>query len=48
MALADKSPRLPPPNVPMIDARTGLMTKDWYDFFVALLAWLEKVRAAIP
>jgi hypothetical protein len=23
---------LPPPQIPVIDPRTGLMTRDWYDY----------------
>lgn len=33
MALA-----LPPPNVPVIDPKTGKMTDVWYLYFVALTA----------
>jgi hypothetical protein len=28
--------RIPIPSVPIIDSVTGLVTKDWYDYFVSL------------
>lgn len=31
-------PKVPPPTVPIIDIKTGRMTKDWYDYFASLPA----------
>lgn len=29
-----REPRnLPPPQVPVIDGKSGLMSRDWYDYF---------------
>lgn len=39
---------IPPPQVPLIDPQTGLMAKDWYDFFTSQAQVLRVVRQEIP
>lgn len=35
MAVASDPPPIPPPNVPVIDPKTGLMNPVWYQYLVA-------------
>lgn len=39
---------IPPPNVPVIDPRTGAITKAWYDFLANQATILRIVRSEIP
>jgi len=48
MPVQRKLPELPPPTVPIIDPRTGLMNESWRRFFVELMRTLADMRAAIP
>jgi hypothetical protein len=41
-------PPMPPPQVPLIDPATGLMTKVWFEYFRALDQSMRRVRAEIP
>jgi len=47
MPLNDKPPQVPPPGTVLIDAQ-GRLTKQGYDFLVALVRYLEKLRVAVP
>ena len=33
-------PPLPPPTVPLVDPKTGLVNRDWYLFLTALRAYI--------
>jgi hypothetical protein len=49
MATASAAPLpIPPPNQPVVDPRTGLMNRDWYDFFQRLSQSFAVVRSEIP
>ena len=41
-------PPIPSPRVPVIDPKTGLMTKEWYEFLSAWRKSAVKVREEIP
>jgi hypothetical protein len=47
MAFTERPPSPPIPNQPVIDA-SGRMNKIWYDYFVALSAYLARMAASIP
>lgn len=48
MPVVRKAPPLPPSNIPVVDPRTGQMTRAWYEYFAALDALLREIVAAIP
>lgn len=48
MAFGEKAPPPPGPDVPVTDPRTGLMSPPWYQWLARFLAYLERLRAAIP
>lgn len=33
-------PPLPPPTVPLVDPKSGLIAREWYEFFVRLRAYI--------
>jgi hypothetical protein len=41
MAFAERPPQPPPASVPLDDVA-------WYQYWVALVAYLERMRASIP
>jgi hypothetical protein len=47
MAFTERPPPPPIPTHPLTD-ETGMMTKVWYDYFVALTAYLVRMAASIP
>jgi hypothetical protein len=48
MSFTEKPPVLPPPDVPMIAPGTGLITPPWREYLTKLVAWLQRMGAAIP
>jgi hypothetical protein len=48
MAFTEKPPQMPPPDQPVIDRDTGRMTAPWRNWLTAVLAYLERMGAAIP
>jgi hypothetical protein len=47
MAFTERPPSPPVPSQPLVDA-AGRMNKTWYDYFVALSAYLARMAASIP
>lgn len=43
-----KLPPLPDSETPVIDTQTGLMTREWYNYFVFLRRILAQIRLEIP
>ena len=43
-----KIPPMPPPQVPLLDPATGLLSKVWFEYLRALDQTLRQVRAEIP
>lgn len=41
-------PPMPKPDVPVVDPKTGRMTREWYDFLAAWRKSAAKVREEIP
>jgi len=41
-------PPIPPPQIPVIDPLSGIMTKVWYEYLRALDQVTRKVRTEIP
>jgi hypothetical protein len=47
MAFTERPPSPPIPSQPLMD-QSGRMAKVWYDYFVALGAYLARMAASIP
>jgi hypothetical protein len=47
MAFTEPPPALPPASQPVLDSQ-GRLTKVWYDYLVALNAYLSRMGASIP
>jgi hypothetical protein len=47
MAFTELPPNPPPASQPLMD-QVGRINKVWYDYFVALGAYLKRMAAAIP
>lgn len=48
MPVSRRLPPLPPAHIPVVDPQTGLMTRAWREYFVALQAILAEAIALIP
>lgn len=48
MAISRVIPPIPEPHIPIINPETGLMSVEWYRWFVSLYAVLNEIRSAIP
>ncbi len=45
MSTVPNPPKLPPPGQPMIDPKTGVMTKEWREYFQQADDRLRKLTA---
>jgi len=48
MAVTAKPPLPLPPDVPIVDVKTGLPSKQFVDWLAKVNAYLETLRAGIP
>jgi hypothetical protein len=48
MPFTEAPPPPPGPSVAVIDPKTGLMTRPYYDWLQAFVAWTRRLAAAIP
>jgi hypothetical protein len=48
MPFTEKPPPLPPPDQPLVNLKTGLISGAWYEFLKKFVGWLVRLAAAIP